>query len=108
MPLLEKITEDVTGLKRGRRFIMGESMGGFNTAQLVMKYPGEFDRAALLCPAAKQGCAAAGNPAREWRSSSERGCGGAVDSDHSHLPTFSFPVPVRPGHLLPAAADCFA
>ena len=34
-----------------RRLLMGESMGGFNAAQVVMKYPGDFARAALTCPA---------------------------------------------------------
>jgi pimeloyl-ACP methyl ester carboxylesterase len=34
-----------------RRLLMGESMGGFNAAQVVMKYPGDFERAALTCPA---------------------------------------------------------
>jgi pimeloyl-ACP methyl ester carboxylesterase len=34
-----------------RRLLMGESMGGFNGAQVVMNYPGLFERAVLACPA---------------------------------------------------------
>ena len=34
--------------KRGRRILMGESMGGFNTAQLALKW-NFFSRAAILC-----------------------------------------------------------
>lgn len=33
-----------------RRMLVGESMGGFNAAELALKRPALFDRAALLCP----------------------------------------------------------
>lgn len=33
------------------RLLLGESMGGFNGAQLVLKHPGLFKKAALVCPA---------------------------------------------------------
>lgn len=46
MPLLE---EKMGGLK-GRRMLLGESMGGFNAAQLLLKNGDLFDRVALVCP----------------------------------------------------------
>lgn len=48
--LIPRVEESLGGL-RGRRIVMGESMGGFNTSQLVMKRPEMFARAAILCPA---------------------------------------------------------
>jgi pimeloyl-ACP methyl ester carboxylesterase len=33
-----------------KRFLVGESMGAFNAAELALKRPSLFDRAALLCP----------------------------------------------------------
>lgn len=35
----------------GRRLLIGESMGGFNASQLLLKSKLAFDRVALLCPA---------------------------------------------------------
>lgn len=32
------------------RYLLGESMGGFNAIQLVMRHPSTFDKAAVLCP----------------------------------------------------------
>ncbi|MDZ4663162.1 MAG: alpha/beta hydrolase-fold protein [Pseudomonadota bacterium] len=47
MPLMEsKVTN-----KGGRRLIMGESMGGLNSAFLYLRHGYLFDRAALNCPA---------------------------------------------------------
>ena len=48
MPTVER---DLAVVGTPRRLLMGESMGGFNAAQVVMKYPGDFARAALTCPA---------------------------------------------------------
>ncbi len=48
--MLPRIEKELGGVK-GRRILMGESMGGFNVSQLVLKYPSYWDRAALLCPA---------------------------------------------------------
>lgn len=48
MPFLEK---KMGGLRGGRRHIIGQSMGGFNGAELALKKPGMFSRVALLCPA---------------------------------------------------------
>lgn len=48
MPYLES---KMGGLKNGRRHIIGQSMGGFNGAEMALKYPGMFSRVALLCPA---------------------------------------------------------
>ena len=39
------------GLQGGRRHIIGQSMGGFNGAELALKKSGMFSRVALLCPA---------------------------------------------------------
>ncbi len=47
MPFMEN---KIGGLK-GRRLLLTKSMGSFNGAQLVMKYPDLFSRAALICPA---------------------------------------------------------
>lgn len=48
MPFLEK---KMGGLRRGHRHLIGESMGGFNAAEVSLKNPGLFSRVALLCPA---------------------------------------------------------
>jgi enterochelin esterase-like enzyme len=48
MPAVEK---NLPRDGKPRRLLLGESMGGFNAAQLVMKYPRFFDRAVLACPA---------------------------------------------------------
>jgi pimeloyl-ACP methyl ester carboxylesterase len=42
--------EAQVGFKNGRRLLAGESMGGFNAAELIMKSPEKFTKAALLCP----------------------------------------------------------
>jgi pimeloyl-ACP methyl ester carboxylesterase len=47
IPQMEK---ELGGIQ-GRRILMGESMGGFNASQILMKAPEKFDRAVLLCPA---------------------------------------------------------
>lgn len=47
MPTLEAKIGGV----QGRRMIKGESMGGFNGSQLLLKHGALFDRAALACPA---------------------------------------------------------
>jgi enterochelin esterase-like enzyme len=36
---------------RGRRLLLGESLGGYSAAQLYLKYPSYFSKVALLCPA---------------------------------------------------------
>lgn len=36
---------------RGRRLLLGESMGGFNALQMFLKNPGRFARVAIICPA---------------------------------------------------------
>lgn len=46
IPVLEK---KLGGL-RGRRFLMGHSMGGYNGAELSLRFPNLFFRVALLCP----------------------------------------------------------
>lgn len=48
MPFLEK---KMGGLRGGHRHLIGESMGGFNAAEVALKKPGLFSRVALLCPA---------------------------------------------------------
>ncbi|MFI5360408.1 MAG: alpha/beta fold hydrolase [Elusimicrobiota bacterium] len=48
MPTVER---DLAVSGTPRRLLFGESMGGFNAAQVVMKYPGDFARAVLTCPA---------------------------------------------------------
>lgn len=48
MPFLEG---KIGGLKNGRRHLIGQSMGGFNAAEVSLKSPGLFSRVALLCPA---------------------------------------------------------
>ncbi|MGZ3775076.1 MAG: alpha/beta hydrolase-fold protein [Pseudobdellovibrionaceae bacterium] len=48
MPFLER---KIGGLKNGHRHLIGESMGGFNAAEVALKNPGLFSRVALLCPA---------------------------------------------------------
>ncbi|WP_374030185.1 alpha/beta fold hydrolase [Bdellovibrio bacteriovorus] len=48
MPYLEK---KVGGLKKGKRHLIGQSMGGFNALQLALKNPTLFNKVVLLCPA---------------------------------------------------------
>jgi pimeloyl-ACP methyl ester carboxylesterase len=48
MPYLES---KMGGLGKGRRHLIGQSMGGFNAAEVSLKSPGLFSRVALLCPA---------------------------------------------------------
>lgn len=48
MPFLEG---QVGGLRGGRRLLMGQSMGGFNSVQASLQLPGVFNRVALMCPA---------------------------------------------------------
>lgn len=48
MPLLER---KIGGLNGGQRHLIGQSMGGFNAAEISLKFPGLFSRVALLCPA---------------------------------------------------------
>lgn len=48
IPLLEK---KMGGLRKGSRHVIGQSMGGFNAAEVALKNPGMFSRVALLCPA---------------------------------------------------------
>ena len=47
--LMPKVEAKLGGLK-GRRLVVGESMGGFNAIQLAMKRPEYFSRIAILCP----------------------------------------------------------
>jgi hypothetical protein len=46
---IPEIEKDLGGLK-GRRILLGESMGGFNAIQLIMKRPEMFSKVALTCP----------------------------------------------------------
>ncbi len=48
LPFLEN---EVGGLGSGRRMIIGQSMGGFNAAEVSLRMPGYFSKALLLCPA---------------------------------------------------------
>lgn len=48
LPLLES---KVGGLKQGRRHLIGQSMGGFNAAEVSLQASGLFKKVALLCPA---------------------------------------------------------
>jgi pimeloyl-ACP methyl ester carboxylesterase len=48
IPFIER--ERLGGVAR-RRLLIGESMGGFNATQLVLKAPELFERAAIVCPA---------------------------------------------------------
>ncbi|KYG65294.1 hypothetical protein AZI87_12115 [Bdellovibrio bacteriovorus] len=48
MPMMEK---RMGGLRRGKRHVIGQSMGGFNATQIALRNPGMFSRVALLCPA---------------------------------------------------------
>ena len=48
MPFLEK---KVGGLGKGKRMLIGQSMGGFNAAQASLQLPNVFSKVALLCPA---------------------------------------------------------
>jgi pimeloyl-ACP methyl ester carboxylesterase len=47
MPWIEK----KLGYKARHRFLLGESMGGFNAAQYYFKRPEVFDKVAIICPA---------------------------------------------------------
>ena len=49
MPYMEAMLNGRQGLK-GRRFLKGVSMGGFNGSQLLLKNGELFDRIALICP----------------------------------------------------------
>ncbi|QDK37836.1 alpha/beta hydrolase-fold protein [Bdellovibrio sp. NC01] len=48
MPFLEK---KVGGLGKGKRMLIGQSMGGFNAIQASLQLPNTFSKVALLCPA---------------------------------------------------------
>lgn len=48
--VMPRVEAGIGGVK-GKRLLIGESMGGFNATQLVLKAPGEFSKAAILCPA---------------------------------------------------------
>jgi len=39
------------GLGNGRRLLVGESMGGYNSSMLFLKRPDLFEKVAILCPA---------------------------------------------------------
>ncbi len=41
----------VGGLSGGKRLLLGESMGGYNALQLYLKFPQDYKRVAVLCPA---------------------------------------------------------
>jgi pimeloyl-ACP methyl ester carboxylesterase len=43
--------DKMLGFTPRRRMILGMSMGGFNSSQLVLRHPELFERAAILCPA---------------------------------------------------------
>lgn len=43
--------ENRLGYKPGRKLLLGESMGGFNAAQLYFKRPDIWDKVAIICPA---------------------------------------------------------
>lgn len=43
--------ENQAGFKNGRRLLLGESMGGFSAAQLLLSGNVRFDRVVLACPA---------------------------------------------------------
>jgi Putative esterase len=45
------MVENQLGGVKGRRLLVGRSMGGFNASQLLLRMPEKFDRVALLCPA---------------------------------------------------------
>jgi hypothetical protein len=46
---IPEIEKDLGGLK-GRRILLGESMGGFNAIQMTMKHPEMFSKIAINCP----------------------------------------------------------
>ncbi len=48
IPFIEK--EKLGGIPR-KRLLIGESMGGFNATELVLKHPELWQRAAIACPA---------------------------------------------------------
>jgi S-formylglutathione hydrolase FrmB len=48
--VIPQIEASLGGVK-GKRLLIGESMGGFNATQLLLKAPGEFAKTAILCPA---------------------------------------------------------
>ncbi len=48
--IMPQIEAKLDGLK-GRRILLGTSMGGFNASELFLWSPKKFDRVALLCPA---------------------------------------------------------
>jgi enterochelin esterase-like enzyme len=47
--VMPQVEEKIGGVK-GRRLLQGESMGGFNASQLLLKTDHLFERVALLCP----------------------------------------------------------
>lgn len=49
--IMPELEAKVGGLKTGNRQIMGRSMGGFNSSQLVMKNAHMFTKIGLFCPA---------------------------------------------------------
>lgn len=51
LPMIENRLHQLARRGPGRRFLVGESMGGFNVSQLVLKDPALFAGAALVCPA---------------------------------------------------------
>lgn len=48
--VLAEVEKKLGGI-RGRRLLIGSSMGGFNASQLLLHRPGLWSRVALLCPA---------------------------------------------------------
>ncbi len=50
IPKIEKNINSNIGLI-GKRHLIGESMGGFNVSQMVIKKPSLFTKAAMICPA---------------------------------------------------------
>lgn len=49
--MMPTIEDEVLGELKGDRRLLGFSIGGFNTAQLIMKRPRMFERTAPVCPA---------------------------------------------------------
>lgn len=49
--ILPKLEAKAGGLQKGRRILAGQSMGGFNAAQLLLKKPAYFQKVGLWCPA---------------------------------------------------------
>ncbi len=51
LPFMEEQIEVFSPGATGRRLLMGESMGGYNAAQMYLRMPKFFSRAVLVCPA---------------------------------------------------------